>query len=80
MRYMKMKRVIAVVVLITVAGLAFASIPATQAGDDNRAPDLPIPLCEKVQVQQGNRVSFHVYALGVQVYRWNGATWDFGSQ
>jgi len=77
MRYITMRHLIAVVVVITVAGLAFASIPATQAVDDNRAPELPLPLCEKVQVPQGNKVVFHVYALGVQVYKWNGATWDF---
>ena len=77
MHHMKMTRVIGVVVLIAAAGLAFASIPATQAFDDNRAPDLPLPLCEKVQVPAGNKVAFHAYALGVQVYKWNGATWDF---
>jgi hypothetical protein len=57
--------------------LALASIPAARVGDDNRAPDLPSPLCDSLQVLLGNKVAFHVYALGVQIYRWNGASWGF---
>jgi hypothetical protein len=30
-----------------------------------------------LQVQAGNKVSFHVYAEGVQIYRWNGTSWSF---
>jgi hypothetical protein len=33
--------------------------------------------CGSVQVEAGNKVSFHVYAIGVQIYRWNGNSWDF---
>jgi len=36
----------------------------TQAGNDNRAPEVPAAL----QVPGGNKVSFHVYAVGVQIY------------
>jgi len=74
---LKIKRVIGLVVLLTVAGLALASIPAARAGDDNRAPDLPSPLCDDLQAPPGHKVAFHTYALGVQIYRWNGASWDF---
>jgi hypothetical protein len=63
--------------LAALAVLALASISVARASEDNRAPDLPSPLCDRVQVQPGNKVAFHVYALGVQIYRWNGATWDF---
>ncbi len=77
MRYMKVKRVIRLVVLLAIAGLALPSIPAARAGDGNRAPDLPSPLCDSIEVRPGHKVSSHVYALGVQVYRWNGDTWDF---
>src|SRR5262245_12752227 len=63
---------------IMLAALAvLASIPFARASEDNRVPDLPAPLCDRVQVQSGNRVAFHVYALGVQIYRWNGISWDF---
>jgi hypothetical protein len=30
-----------------------------------------------LQVQAGNKVSFHVYAEGVQIYQWNGTSWCF---
>src|SRR5687767_6751265 len=77
MGYMKVKRVIRLVVLLAVAGLALPSIPVARAGDDSRAPELPVTLCDSVQVPPGNKVAFHVYALGVQVYKWNGTSWDF---
>ena len=57
--------------------LALASVPVAQASDDNCAPDLPTPLCDEVQAPAGNKVAFHAYALGVQIYKWNGASWDF---
>jgi hypothetical protein len=63
------------VALAAAAALALASIPAARAGTDNRVPDLPSPLCDNVQVLEGNKVAFHVYAVGVQVYRWNGQSW-----
>ena len=83
MYYMKTKRIIGLVVLLTVAGMAGSASPAARAGgDDHRehgghAPDLPSPLCDSVQVPPGHKVAFHVYALGVQRYRWNGASWVF---
>ena len=61
------------------AGLwcALASVPSARANDDNRAPDLPTPLCDSIQVPAGNRVAAHVYARGGQIYRWDGAKWAF---
>ena len=77
MRYMIIKRAIGLVVMLTIAGLPLASIPAANAADNNREPELPLPVCEAIQVPAGNRLASHAYAVGVQVYRWNGATWDF---
>jgi hypothetical protein len=77
MRYMNTKRVIGLVVLLTVVRLALGSVPAARAGDDNRPPDLPSPLCSDLQVPSGNIVAFHVYARGTQIYRWNGTSWVF---
>lgn len=77
MHYLKMKRVIGLVVLLGLVGLATAAMPAARAGDDNRAPDLPPTLCDGLQVPAGNKVAFHAYALGVQVYKWDGAAWVF---
>jgi hypothetical protein len=77
MRYIEVKRLIGLIVLFTLAVVATASIPAARASDDNHAPDLPSPLCDVLQVPAGNKVAFRVYAQGVQVYKWNGTSWDF---
>ena len=58
-------------------GLTLASISVARANDDNHTPDLPSPLCDSIQVEAGNKVSFHVYARGVQIYRWTGTSWAF---
>jgi len=42
-------------------------------GAGNRAPDVPAIL----EVPDGNRVAFHVFAEGVQVYVWTGSSWMF---
>lgn len=76
MYYRKIQFIIGLIILLAVAGVALASIPAVRAGN-SQSPDLPSPLCDKVQVPEGNKVAFHVYATGVQVYKWNGASWDF---
>ena len=39
------------------------------------APDLSG--CESLRVQDGSELAFHVYATGVQIYRWNGRGWSF---
>ena len=39
-----------------------------------------IPGCEKLRVPAGNKVSAHVFARGVQVYRWDGSGWAFVEQ
>jgi uncharacterized protein DUF3455 len=44
-------------------------------GQDNRAPDLSE--CPDLQVEAGNKVAYHLYAEGVQIYRWDGTEWDF---
>jgi len=49
--------------LAALAVLALASIPVARASEDNRAPDLPSPLCDHLLAQPGNKVAFHVYAL-----------------
>lgn len=77
MYYMKVKRVIALGLLLTVVGLAPASIPAARASVPDNSPDLPSPLCDSLQVQEGNALAFWVYAMGVQVYSWNGTAWVF---
>ena len=47
-----------------VALLLLAARAPLQAGTDNRAPEVPASLA----VPDGNKVSFHAYAVGVQIY------------
>jgi hypothetical protein len=55
--------------------LAFVAPLGAVPGDDNRAPDLGD--WQVLRAPEGNKVSFHAYAIGVQIYRWNGTSWDF---
>jgi len=45
------------------------------AGNKKRAAD--VGGCENLQVPAGSKLAFHVYAEGVQIYRWNGTSWSF---
>ena len=76
MSYTRIKQVIRFVVLLTIAGLALPTNSITNAAENTNGPDLPGP-CSSIEVPEGNQLAFHVYARGVQVYKWNGATWDF---
>lgn len=44
-------------------------------GADSRFPDLG--LCQDLQVPAGSKVTFHVFGIGFQIYRWTGASWVF---
>jgi hypothetical protein len=55
--------------------LALVARAGADPGNDNRAPDLGD--CPNLQVPAGNKVAVHVYAEGVQLYRWNGTSWIF---
>lgn len=70
------KQIIWLVVLVGVAGLMLAFNPVVRADDGVRQPDLPAE-CASIEVPAGNKAAFHVYAIGVQVYRWNGTAWTF---
>jgi hypothetical protein len=65
---------------VTLAALALLLlVPVAPAGagpgDDDRAPDLGD--CQDLQVPAGNKVVFHAFAEGVQIYRWDGSSWIF---
>jgi len=62
--------------MFTLFVVALASTPAARARDDNRAPDLP-DACSDLNAPAGNKVISHVYAKGVQIYRWDGSAWVF---
>ena len=60
---------------VALALLLLGLVAPVGAGQDNRAPDLGE--WDEVQVEAGNKVAFQAWAEGVQIYRWNGAKWDF---
>jgi hypothetical protein len=58
--------------LRTLVGLAVATVSVTSAlADDNRAPEVPT----EIAVDPGNKVHFHGFGIGVQIYTWNGSSW-----
>jgi len=63
-----------IVTLLLLAHIAV--VPAAAGpGGGQRAPDLgDFP---KLQAPAGHKVAYHTYAVGVQIYRWNGSSWTF---
>ena len=55
--------------------LALVAPAAAAPGNDQRAPDLGD--CQKLKAPEGNKVALHVLGVGVQIYRWNGTSWNF---
>ena len=51
--------------------LLLSSGLAVQAGNDNRAPEVPF----QIAVPPGHKVHFHGFGVGVQIYTWNGTDW-----
>ena len=45
---------------------------AAQADTDNRAPDVPTQIAVSSET---NKVSFHGFGVGFQIYTWNGTSW-----
>ncbi|HKO97549.1 MAG TPA: DUF3455 domain-containing protein [Pyrinomonadaceae bacterium] len=76
MRYLKIERVVALAVLLSIAGLSSAFVPTSRASALSNSPTLPAG-CESLQVEEGNGLAFRTYAIGVQVYSWNGTSWTF---
>jgi hypothetical protein len=64
----------ALVILLALTGLQTAAAAATPV-EDPRTPELPSPLCDRVRVPEGNNLQSRMYATGVQVYKWDGASW-----
>lgn len=76
MGYLRIRRVVALVLLLSIAGLSSMFVPAARATTLDTSPTLPAG-CESLQVEAGNGLAFRTYAIGVQVYRWNGTSWVF---
>ncbi len=77
MNFMKTKQIIATTALLVVMAIGHVSVTFALSLDDSmKTPVLPAG-CEHLAPGDGYSVAFHVYALGVQIYRWNGSTWAF---
>jgi len=68
--------VIRLLVLLAVVGVAIQPTSAVTMFDNNNGPELTEG-CSSIAVEEGNKLAFHVYAKGVQIYRWNGMAWSF---
>jgi uncharacterized protein DUF3455 len=73
MQFINIKLIVGLVVALGIAGSALALQPNISE-DAPLPPELP-PACGTLRVEQGNEVAFHVYAIGVQIYRWTGTAW-----
>ena len=62
------KTTVGALALVLGAGLTTL---ATASDTDNRAPEVPTDIA----VGAGNKVHFHGFGVGVQIYTWNGSTW-----
>jgi hypothetical protein len=74
----KAQHIIGLAALLAVIsfGHATVTLAVTATDGDARRPELPAG-CEQLNVDSNYTVAFHVYALGVQIYRWNGTAWAF---
>lgn len=68
----KIKHVVRLLVVLVALGFGLQPLSA-RASD---GPELPAQ-CASLEIPDGNKLAFHVYARGVQIYKWNGATWEF---
>jgi hypothetical protein len=59
------------ITVVTTTVLLAAGLTAQVYAKDNRAPSVPTDIA----VPEGHQVHFHGYALGVQIYTWNGTSW-----
>jgi hypothetical protein len=80
MYYTPVKNIIRVLVVIALVGFGLKPTSAAMMFDNNNGPELPAG-CESITAPEGNKLAFHVYAKGVQIYKYNGIKWDlFGPQ
>src|SRR6266478_1472621 len=57
--------------IVGALALLLSGLAALASGNDNRAPEVPTDIA----VPEGNKVHFHGFAVGFQIYTWDGASW-----
>jgi hypothetical protein len=62
---------------LTLVLLALVAPVEAAPGRNKGMPDLGTS--QNLQVPAGNKVAFHVYGVGVQIYTWTGTSWSFVS-
>ncbi len=76
MQLIELKKILGTATLFSVIALVLATAASTKAQDGPPAPALPAG-CGNIKVEEGNQVAFQAYAIGVQIWRWNGSAWAF---
>lgn len=64
-----------------VYGVLACAVALTLSNVSPAQRQVPVELpeqCSQIQVPEGNSLAYHVYALGVQEYSWNGTRWVHG--
>jgi hypothetical protein len=61
------------VALFRSAAIALTLLALGASARADRTPIVPAV----IEVPEGNKVEFHAYAVGVQIYVWNGSAWVF---
>ena len=74
MEIINMKKILTSLALLSVVLLASPALLSARAADNG--PELP-PMCGVIAAPADSKLLFHTYALGVQIYRWNGVRWNF---
>jgi hypothetical protein len=73
MSQQKINNAVRLLILLAITGFGLQHVALAQ---DGREPELP-PQCVSLVIPQGNMLAHHLYARGVQIYKWNGVSWDF---
>jgi hypothetical protein len=76
MQVINLKNIKKLAAFFAIAFTVFVSNSVARAAGDILPPELPEG-CGSIRVEAGNEVAFHAYAIGVQIYRWNGTAWTF---
>src|SRR5215204_7483892 len=75
MKFINMKNIKERVAIFAIALVVLVSNSSAARLDDEILPPTLPQGCGSIQVEAGNEVAFHAYAIGVQIYRWNGTSW-----
>lgn len=74
---MKASRALAAARLLGLITFGLFTLAAVVSVRADNSPNLPSPLCDSLRVPAGNKVGLHAFAIGVQIYQWNGSAWTF---